>query len=99
MYTVAGTSRRVKTFEQLNQEVERLTARLDELEKALTQKLGKLQNEFAADMKRIELRMDEIERRNKTLLLRLEVAERRLQFFEMGHLSRPDIGFDKIGIA
>ena len=73
-------------------------ARFEELENHLTEKFEKLQAEFASEMKRVELRLDQLELRNKKLHLRLEVAERRLQF-ETNHLNRPDIGFDKIGIA
>ncbi len=98
MYTVTGTSRRSLTVEQFEQEIERLNARLNGLESLMAEKLEKMQTALAADMKRVELRLDELELKNKKLLLRLEVMERRLQF-EAGSLNRPNIGFDKIGIA
>lgn len=98
MYTVTGASRRKPTVEQLEREVERLNARMDELERDVSAKFEKFQAEYAADLKRVELRLDELERKNKKLLVRLEAAERRLQF-EASALNRPDIGFDKIGIA
>lgn len=98
MYTTAGTSRRKRTLAQLEQEVDQLHARMTELENYVTGKLEKAQMELAAEMNRIELRFAELEQRNKRLELRLEIAERRLQF-ETHRLHRPDIGFDKIGIA
>jgi len=98
MYTAAGTSRRIISIEQFDQEVDRLNARLDELENAMKLKLEKLENELTADLKRLELRVDEMERKNKILLLRLEVMERRLDV-ELGTVNRSEVGFDKIGIA
>lgn len=98
MYTTAGTSRRKRTLAELEQEMDRLYARTLELENYVINKLEKAQIELATEMKRIELRFAELEQRNKRLELRLEVAERRLQF-ETHRLHRPDIGFDKIGIA
>ena len=98
MYTVSGTTRGKPTVEQLQRELERLNARLEELERGLNEKFEKIQTEVAADLKRVELRLDDLERQNKKVLVRLEVAERRLQF-EASALHRPDIGFDKIGIA
>ncbi len=98
MYTTAGTSRRKLTIAQLEQEMDRVCARLEALETYVTDKLAKHQVELAAEMKRIEMRFAELELKNKRLELRLEIAERRLQF-ETHRLHRPDIGFDKIGIA
>lgn len=98
MYTGTGSARRKPTIEQLEREVARLNARMDELEHEVNAKFEKLQAEYEADLKRVELRLDDFERKNKKLLVRLEAAERRLQF-ETGALNRPDIGFDKIGIA
>jgi predicted nucleic acid-binding Zn-ribbon protein len=98
MYAAAGTSRRVLTVEQLESEIARLNARVDELERYTAEKIESLQTEMKAEMKRVELRLEELELKNKKLLLRLEVIERRMQF-EAANLNRPAIGFDKIGIA
>lgn len=98
MYTVTGSSRRKPTIAQLEREITRLNARLDEMEHEMNAKFEKFQAEYLADLNRVELRLDDLERKNKKLLVRLEVAERRLQF-ETNALNRPDIGFDKIGIA
>lgn len=82
----------------INAEIARLNARLDELEKKLLAQIRRMQNEWAADFKRLEFRMDEMERRGKMLQLRLEAAERQLRF-ELARNQQPELGFDKIGIA
>lgn len=98
MYSTVGTSNRKLTIAQLEHELERMRVRLEELETYVTDNLAKHQVEWAAEMKRIEMRFVELELQNKRLALRLEITERRLQF-ETQRLHRPDIGFDKIGIA
>lgn len=98
MYTTTGSSRRSTKMHRANKEIERLNARLDELEKFLRAKMERLQNELAADFRRLELRVSEMERQNKTLLLRLEATERQLRF-ELAKNHQAELGFDKIGIA
>lgn len=83
---------------RIHAEIARLNARLDELEKNLLAQMRRLQNEWAADLKRLEFRAEEMERRSKKLQLRLEAVERRLRF-ELARNQQPESGFDKIGIA
>lgn len=83
---------------RIDVEIVRLNARLDELEKNMSAKMQRIQNDWAADFKRLELRVEEMERRSKMLQLRLEAAERQLRF-ELARNQQPELGFDKIGIA
>jgi hypothetical protein len=72
--------------------------RLDEFAANVDKRFAAMQQEFYAELKRLQMRVEEAEKRNKVLSLRMQALERELRKLPSIHLdgSSPD---NKIGLA
>lgn len=72
--------------------------RLDELEASVEARLAAMKQEFYAELKKLELRVEEAEKRNKMLELRLQAIEQGLRKLP-GIQSEIQLSDSKIGLA
>jgi hypothetical protein len=83
---------------RLRAELAYFRRRLDEFEASVDLRFAELRNELHAEIKRLEMRMQEMERQNKALLLRVEATERALRQLP-GIQQRSSSTDEKIGLA
>jgi hypothetical protein len=81
---------------RLRAERDYLFQRLDEFEKAMEAKFLAFKHELYADLKKLELRVDEMARENKALRLRVEAMEREMRKLPSIKSNSPD---KEIGLA
>lgn len=73
-----------------------LFRRVDEFEKSMEAKFLALKHELYAELKKLELRVQEMERENKALRLRVEAMEREMRKLPSIKSNAPD---KEIGLA
>ncbi|MGH7595856.1 MAG: hypothetical protein ACREOI_05855 [bacterium] len=97
---VKGLSLLVSTPEvmRLRAELAYVNRRFDEFEASVDQRFAELRAELHAEAKRLELKMQEMERETKALRLRVEATERALRQLPGIH-QRASAADKKIGLA
>jgi chromosome segregation ATPase len=81
---------------RLRAELAEVYGRLDEFEQSMEAKLLALKHELYAEIKKLELRVQETERQNKALRLRVEAMEREMRKLPSIKPNSPD---KEIGLA
>lgn len=72
--------------------------RLDDLEASVDARFANMRREFYAELKKLELRVEEAERRNHILGLRVQALEKELHKLPSMHPSAESLD-NKIGLA
>ena len=83
---------------RLRAELAYVNRRFDEFEASVDQRFAELRAELHAEAKRLELKMQEMERETKALRLRVEATERALRQLPGIH-HRASAADEKIGLA
>ncbi|MGH7454101.1 MAG: hypothetical protein ACRENG_22300 [bacterium] len=83
---------------RLRAELAYFRRRLDEFEASVDQRFAELRDELHAEAKRLELKMEEMERQTKALHLRVDATERALRQLPGIH-HRASFADEKIGLA
>ncbi len=83
---------------RLRAELAYFRRRLDEFEASVDLRFAELRDELHAEAKRLELKMQEMERQTKALRLRVEATERALRQLPGIH-ARTSAADEKIGLA
>ncbi|MCI0697362.1 hypothetical protein L0337_35820 [candidate division KSB1 bacterium] len=97
---IKGLAALVSTPEvlRLRAELAYFRRRLDEFEASVDKRFAELRDELHAEVKKLEIRMQEMERQNKTLRLRVEATERALRQLP-GIQIQSSSSDEKIGLA
>ena len=97
---IKGLAALVSTPEvlRLRAELAYFRRRLDEFEASVDLRFAELRDELHAEVKRLEIRMQEMERQNKALRLRVEATERALRQLP-GIQQQASSTDEKIGLA